>query len=252
MKRNPKLIGGELTQQQLKSVLEYRPTTGFFVWTKNASKDLVGKIAGRLSGGYRQIVIHGRTYRAHRLAWFYVHGDWPNAIDHANGNRDDNRLENLRVATPSQNGANMRMPPTNTSGVKGVSRRPNGKFAASITVSGKTHFLGEFKTIESAAEAYLAAAKKFQGEFAHVGDHEQVVLRKIKADPYHPLRFKWGNDDPRLQPLTPDQPVIDRLALNPRNARRLRAVAREQERAAENESFLQDAERKLPEGYRKR
>lgn len=252
MKRNPKLLGGELTQQQLKSVLEYRPSTGYFVWTKNASKELVGKVAGNLSNGYRVIIIHGRQYSAHRLAWFYVHGDWPKVIDHANGNRDDNRLENLRLATPSQNGANMRKPSDNTSGFKGVSQRPNGKFAATIKASGKSHFLGEFSSKELAAEAYLAAAKKFQGEFGHAGDHEKVVLKKIKADPYHPLRFKWGNDDPRLQPLTPDQPVIDRLALNPRNARRLRAIARDQQRAIDNESFLQAAERKLPEGYRKK
>lgn len=250
MKRYAQLkkMKSELTVQQLKSVLVYNPSSGYFVWTQNASPGVVGKIAGNLSNGYRIISIHGGSYAAHRLAWLYVYSEWPDAIDHINGDRDDNRIANLRKATPSQNAANMRKPERNTSGLKGVRCLPNGEYTAIITCQGKDHSLGRYETKEEAANAYIAAAKKLFGEFAHDGERDETPSYKIKAGPLHPLRFKWGNEDPRLQPLTPDQPVIDRLALNPRSRRRLRAMAREKE----HESFVQAELKKLEEKTRRR
>lgn len=250
MKRYAQLkkMKSELTVQQLKSVLTYNPSSGYFVWTQNASPGLVGKIAGNLLNGYRVIEIHGGSYAAHRLAWLYVYSEWPGAIDHINGDRDDNRIANLRKATASQNAANMNKPERNTSGLKGVQSLPNGKFAASITCQGKHHSLGRYDTKEEASAAYLVAAKRLFGEFAHDGERPDAPLYKIKAGPLHPLRFKWGNEDPRLQPLTPDQPVIDRLALNPRAVRKLRAIAREKE----HESFVQAELKKLEEKTRRR
>lgn len=239
MRLHPKLKSYEPTQQQLKSVLDYRPQTGIFVWTKNASPGNAGKIAGIVVNGYRRIHVGDRLYLGHHLAWFFVHGEWPKGIDHINGDRDDNRIDNLRLATASQNGANKRKSSANTSGRKGVYKTSGGKFVAAITCLGKDYHVGTFATLEEASQAYLSAAKALFGEFAHDGERAEGPLYKIKAGPYHPLRFKWGNDDPRLEPLTPDQPVIDRLALNPRAARRLRAIEREANQQKKDESFVQ-------------
>lgn len=87
------------TQSYLKSILTYDPTTGLFAWNKS------GKIAGGVSGKgeYWCITIEGTFYRAHRLAWLYVYGYWPTALDHKNRVKTDNWIDNLRETTPSQN-----------------------------------------------------------------------------------------------------------------------------------------------------
>ena len=169
----------ELCQQQLKSVLLYYPDTGHFVWTKNSRTKKPGYIAGTVSNGYRAIRIHEKTYLAHRLAWLYVHGHMPKRIDHINGDRDDNRIENLRIADASQNGANMRRPEHNTSGAKGV-QKVGGKYAAFIKADGKQKCVGKFETLQEASDAYLAAAKDNFGEFAARGDEfKPVIYRKF-------------------------------------------------------------------------
>lgn len=171
----------ELCQLQLKSVLSYNPETGVFVWTINSKSGKPGRVAGSLSNGYRVVPIHERFYTAHRLAWLYVHGYFPSRIDHINGDRDDNRIANLRIADASQNGANKRRPENNTSGAKGVQKIGGGKYAAFITVRGKQKCVGKFDTLQEASDAYLAAAKEGFGEFAARGDEfKPVVYHKPK------------------------------------------------------------------------
>ena len=106
--------------------------------------------------------------KAHRLAWFFVYGEWPQKqIDHINGNKSDNRISNLRLATASQNLSNKGITKSNTSGYKGVSfNRTKKKWMASIKVNKKSINLGYFLTPEEASEAYKAAAIKHHGEFA--------------------------------------------------------------------------------------
>jgi hypothetical protein len=107
--------------------------------------------------GYRRIRVLGKLYWAHRLAWLYVHGDWPpDKIDHINGDRKDNRLMNLRAASDSENMQNVGMRSDNTTGVRGVTRRKS-RWIAQITAGGKTHYLGVHETAEEAHRAYVEA-----------------------------------------------------------------------------------------------
>lgn len=103
---------------------------------------------------------------AHRLAWLIVTGCWPtHEIDHINGSKADNRLCNLRAATPEQNKRNTHH--RNNTGLIGASYSSvNGKFRAQIRVGGKRKFLGWFTNAEDAHTAYVDAARKYHGEFA--------------------------------------------------------------------------------------
>lgn len=154
----------------IRDVLHYNPDTGIFVWVKRKSRrDCLGKRAGGKSlDGYTYIVVRGRKYRAHRLAWLYMTGDWPpHQIDHINGDRADNRFANLRPATHEQNQANSKKPVTNTSGFKGVHwKAGHKKWVASIHINGRPKYLGARDTAAEAHELYRAAAIKLHGTFA--------------------------------------------------------------------------------------
>jgi hypothetical protein len=111
-----------LTQERLKEVLHYDPESGVFIWTTNRTKAVKGKVAGNIDRhGYWIICIDGIKHSSHRLVWLYVHGFYPNEIDHQNHIRSDNRLINLRATNRSGNGKNISKPLTNKSGVVGVS-----------------------------------------------------------------------------------------------------------------------------------
>jgi hypothetical protein len=152
-----------LTADQLKELLEYDPDTGVLRNRANGRS-----IGWRHSAGYRQCMIGKKKYFIHRLAWLYAHGHLPKEqIDHINGDRSDNRICNLRIATQKQNSANMKIRSNNKVGFKGVSRINRSKpFFASIHVDGKTKYLGIFATAEEAHEAYLLAARMYFGDYA--------------------------------------------------------------------------------------
>ena len=134
-----KLKEASLLQGELKSLLEYHRITGDFVWISAPSKYhtmLIGQIAGGLDKhGYKRIKIKGYTYKAHRLAWLYIYGEFPSGvnwqIDHIDGDRSNNRIENLKLASPAENQKNKQSTSKNTSGITGVCRvkvpRPSGK-----------------------------------------------------------------------------------------------------------------------------
>jgi hypothetical protein len=104
---------------------------------------------------------------AHRLVWLWAHSEWPpDDIDHINGNRDDNRFSNLRLASRTQNNANSQVRRDNTSGVKGVYWNRAGRcWQAQIGFQGRVLPLGSFATIEDARNARLAAEQRYFGEF---------------------------------------------------------------------------------------
>lgn len=158
-----------LTYERLQEVLDYNPETGIFRWKIPKQRIKMGQIAGAIDNGYRRIGIDQRFYLAHRLAWFYVHGSWPqNLIDHKNGIRDDNRICNLREATTSENGMNHGKQSSNTSGYKGVSwDKCNKKWVSRIKKEGKQKTLRYSSSKEAAYAAYCKAAKELHGEFAN-------------------------------------------------------------------------------------
>jgi hypothetical protein len=127
-----------------------------------------GDVAGTVDfDRYRKIMIRGRQYRAHQLAWLYMTGKrWPRVIDHRDRNPSNNRWDNLRRATVSQNNANRRRHRNNACGFKGVTRTEWGRWRASIYKDGRKHHLGIFATPEEAHAAYMAAARRLFGEFA--------------------------------------------------------------------------------------
>jgi hypothetical protein len=153
----------------LSNLLKYDRDTGRFTWkVARTNKIKVGDEAGCLIGGYRIINVGYIDYRAHQLAWLFSYGEWPSKdIDHINGVRDDNRIANLRLATPTENARNQRKGKRNTSGFKGVSFcKKTQKWSAHIQANGKSRRLGRFETPEEAHAAYCTAAKEFFGEFA--------------------------------------------------------------------------------------
>lgn len=158
------------TQERLKELFDYNPMTGDFVRkvSRSGPKAHVGSVAGCDNGqGYIRIYVDGKPYKAHRLAWLYVHGSMPKEIDHKNLNRSDNRIANLRAVSRGQNRTNCGAYKNNTSGLKGVSLyKPNGKWKAQIQKDGKKLALGYFDTKEEAHSAYVNAASRMFGEFA--------------------------------------------------------------------------------------
>jgi len=160
-----------ITINRIKELLLYDHETGIFRWKVMRGGSLPGSIAGSLTwNGYHHIMIDGKNYRAHRLAWLYIYGEWPTIdIDHVDGDRTNNKIENLRLALRSQNNINSGPPKNNTSGIRGVYwNKKAGKFTASIGVNGKSIYLGLFSSIEEALDARISAEIKYYGEFARV------------------------------------------------------------------------------------
>lgn len=144
-----------LTADRLHEVLDYDPDAGTFRWRSKVAKRVhVGDLAGCVTHrGYLQIRVDGALYRAHRLAWLFVHGDWPlNQIDHVNGDRSDNRLDNLREATGRQNDQNRL---THRNGRLAGAVRGTKRWQARAKVNGKQRHLGMFDTEMEAHEAYM-------------------------------------------------------------------------------------------------
>lgn len=154
----------ELTQARLKELLGYDAETGVFTWKVSVNSRVpVGAVAGTLMvKGYIQIGVEGRPYLAHRLAWFYTYGVWPEAdIDHIDRVRDNNAIENLRPVSNKQNHENAGMNRNNTSGFRGVCwRKDCQRWVAKITHHSKQINLGYFETPDDASAAYEAARAK--------------------------------------------------------------------------------------------
>jgi len=155
-----------ITHEYLLSKLEYIPETGWFIWKNSTGRSKAGTRAGnKQANNYRQIRLDNRLYLEHRLAWFYCFQEWPTAIiDHINRDPSDNKLDNLREATQTENLGNMGISSHNTSGFKGVSyNKQRNKYEAYISINNKKKNLGLFNTAEEAFEVYLQATIKYRG-----------------------------------------------------------------------------------------
>ena len=155
---------GEVTPEMLRAVLSYNPASGELTWLPRSNAQWSGRWAGKPAltcvgvHGYRHGAVFGIGFLAHRVAWALAHGEWPNFIDHINGDRADNRLSNIRNVRWLENGRNYAISKANKSGHTGVSiHQPTQKWRASIAVLGKHIFLGSFPTEEQAVAARKAA-----------------------------------------------------------------------------------------------
>lgn len=160
-----------LTQEIVTSLLSYDPATGEFVWRDNRTNPRrikIGQKAGDVKvGEYSDISIMGRRFRAHRLAWLYMTGHWPKGdVDHKNGEKSDNRWENLRDSTRSQNAFNQRRAKDNASGIRGVHKHGK-KWRAVIGLNNKQVSLGTFVTKKEAEEVRLKYEQEHFGDFAN-------------------------------------------------------------------------------------
>lgn len=157
-----------ITQQRLKILMSYNNESGLFVrLVSNSNYTKVGDVVGSLqNNGYLAAQVDGRKYLMHRLAWLYVHGEFPEGdIDHINGERIDNRLINLRSVSRSVNLQNKKKADINNkSGLLGVCfDHGRSKWKAQIRLPYAKHnkMLGRFKTKEEAHQAYLIAKRKY-------------------------------------------------------------------------------------------
>jgi hypothetical protein len=185
MNRRRIFITGTLTPEILRSWLSYDSETGEFRWARkpNGGPRKKGVIAGHTKGcGYVTIGLLGKNYKAHRLAWFYVHGNWPrHFIDHIDGNRGNNAIRNLREASDIDNARNA----VARGYIVDRKRCPNRPYHAKIRVLNRAIGLGYYATAEEARAAYLAGTKKYFGEFSAA--HSRA-LSSEKSNHLSPLR----------------------------------------------------------------
>lgn len=159
-----------ITISTARELLDYDPSTGDLRWRVGRPRGLkAGDVAGGfMQSGYRRISLLERVFMSHQLAWAIHHGRWPAGhIDHVNGNPSDNRIENLRECTASQNQANRKKLSTNTSGLRGVTwNRSAKKWQAGIKLHGRSYHLGLYADKNDAHAAYQLAARRLFGEFS--------------------------------------------------------------------------------------
>jgi hypothetical protein len=159
-----------LTAERLRELFSYDPFTGIFIRKVSIGRCKGGSVAGSINdGGYLVICIDGVNYLGHHLAWLYVYSEYPSReIDHRDNIRHHNWINNLRLATRSQNIANCSKSVTNKSGFKGVYRVPRikEKWRAAIRRDHEYFHLGLFDSPDLAHAAYVAASQLLFGEFA--------------------------------------------------------------------------------------
>lgn len=168
---------GEISICDLRDQLAYDCETGILTWKvrprrffmtdrswRRTNNTNAGRVAGGLSSkGYLAVKICDITFKAHRVAWALHYGKWPDGeVDHENGDKQDNRIKNLRDVTTLENGKNRPSQANSTSGYIGVSyHKQTGKWAAKIKVNQRNIWLGIHETPE------LAHAARQKAEVEH-------------------------------------------------------------------------------------
>jgi len=153
-----------LDSKRLKEILDYNPETGIFTWKKHRKSTKIGHVAGyKRPDGYIRIMINNKSFLAHRLAWLYIHQEWPKGIiDHKNNIRHDNFLSNLRDTNQAINLQNQsKASSRNKSGFLGVSwSKTMNKWQSQICANRTIYHLGYFKSPEEAHTVYLLKKKE--------------------------------------------------------------------------------------------
>lgn len=157
-----------MTQNELKQLLHYEPSTGIFTWLQSKGKVKAGTIVGsKQKYGHLAVKINGKNYYLHRLAWLYVYGKFPDyMIDHINGIANDNKIDNLRDVSNKVNQHNQKNAHINSnSGLLGASWNTKNKaWKAQIKHNGQVIYIGLYKTAELAHNAYINVKKEL-----HIG-----------------------------------------------------------------------------------
>jgi len=161
-----------ITQERLKELFTYAPD-GNLIWkVQKAKRTKIGSIAGWVnidvhSQKYMNIEIDGKSYKLHRIIFMYHYGFVPKRIDHIDGNRMNNKIENLREATASQNAMNSSVRKNSKSGFKNVFLdKVSGKWRVQLKINGKNYSFGSYKDLELADLVAQEARSKYYGAFA--------------------------------------------------------------------------------------
>ena len=153
------------SQAELRELLDY-DSDGFLRWKHTNRQKRAGNIAGMTDlDGYHRIKINRKLYSAHRLIYAWHHGSCPESLDHINRDRSDNRIENLRPATLSQQQFN-KASPGNSSGHKNIYLQPCGTYRVSIGANGE-HHRKVLPTLSEAIDYANHLRTKLHGQFAN-------------------------------------------------------------------------------------
>lgn len=161
-----------ITQESLKQLFDYHPN-GQLIRKKTTSRlGKSGNVAGFLDKkiGYLRVGIGKKQYLVHRIIFMIQNGYMPQETDHINGNKLDNRIENLRTASKSENLRNRSFNINNSSGYKNVSWSKNhDKWSVTLSYDGKKHHIGYFQDLELADLVAQEARNKHHKQFAYYG-----------------------------------------------------------------------------------
>ena len=198
MTKPSKQLESHVSYDLLQELLDYSPDTGIFTWKTRDRKHFAtdgrwktwnarftDKAAGCLckTNGYLLISIDDRLYKAHRLAWLYVYGEWPSEqVDHVNRDRSDNRIANLRLACTHINSQNASRRHSNTSGHTGVYwQKRERKWEARVTWHRRGITLGSYKSKTDAILARRIAEKVIGFSHGHGHDSGLALSRGIPS-----------------------------------------------------------------------
>lgn len=156
-----------ITQELVKKLFTYKD--GSLIRIAPVKGSRVGQVVGTNNGcGYLSFSLNRKRQKNHRIIFLYHRGYLPECIDHIDGDSLNNRIENLRACTMSENQYNRKMNKNNKSGIKGVGwAKREGKWVARIQVNKKQKHVGFFNNLNDAAIAVEAARKQYHGEFAN-------------------------------------------------------------------------------------
>lgn len=150
------------SQSELKEYFRYDSESGKLYWAKKTGRGTrLGHEVGNIADGYRQTSFKKNKLLVHRIIWKLVYGTDPSELDHINGDRADNRIENLRSIDRSKNTRNKKLWSKNSTGQYGVVKHSQVGWIAQIGVNGETKYLGWYKTKKEAIEARKAAEIKY-------------------------------------------------------------------------------------------
>jgi len=169
------IIMSDITQEKVKHLFDYHKSGSLVRKIYTSSNARVGSFVGcEGAEGYKLVRVDGKLYRVHRLIFLWHHGFLPEYVDHIDTDVINNKIENLRRCSKSQNSCNGKMRINNTSGIKGVSwNKEKSKWMAKLCHKRKQMHIGYFSSIHEAEKAVRAARKKLHGEFANDGLNNQ-------------------------------------------------------------------------------